>query len=182
MSLPCGYLCCCQLRVTFFLSEYWVRRVRFRTYQESYRGVRARLMRSWGLEFQYSMPFCADNAISVGWCAARAQLERGGTVVLRDRERFLTLECHVAFSRHAGRCAVASPPDRWGKPQTGVSGRPACGCGSRTSRGEFLAILSGTSPRAARCQNFSRLDRSPPSACDDDTPQLAPVAGCPRTR
>ncbi len=52
----------------------------------------------------------------------------------QDRERFLTFISQVSLSRQTGRSTVASPPDRWGKPQTGVSGRPACGCGAPTSR------------------------------------------------
>jgi hypothetical protein len=57
---------------------------------------------------------------------------------------------------HREHGAIASPPDRWGRPQTEVSGRPDCGPGSRTSRGAFHASRSRTSrdPHAATTRHW----------------------------
>ncbi len=177
------YLCWCQLRARCFST--FGRRIYC---CGSIDPGADTLRRRWGWEL---VRWRADGVFALAhnfrtWQGAHRVASRTGSLArpewCPDRERFLTLGSQVSPDAHAGRGTFASPPDRWGRPQTEVSGRPDCGCGSRTSRGAFLVGRSGTSPgpRGVRDDVICSRPR-PPSACEAAV-RCAPAASRRRSR
>ena len=111
----------------------------------------------------------------------RSRTDSSALVIRDSRRSFSTAHPVVGLNRpflrrcgHAGRGAVASPPDRWGRPQTEASGRPDCGCGSRTSRGALLAL--GQDPLPVRAPANWMSSVSAPSPSGDVAGRSAPAA------